>query len=732
MKEVVSILNSVKNDGRNILLEHEVYSIFNSIGIKTPKYQFVPFKGKYDHNVKMSTEEVVVKVVSAEILHKTELGAVIFCKNIDSEIEKAIEDITKKTDKYNVHGFIVVEKISYKNAFGNEVIASVRNSRDFGTIVGFGVGGIDTEFFGKSMNNAFSVISGEHKKISMDTIRNNAAYCKLAGLDRVGKRLVPEQIIEDTLNNLSELGKYFSYDNNNSNFVISECEINPIVVSNGDFFAIDGLMKIEEKPSFLAPRPVEKLEKLFHPKSIAVIGVSEKAMNMGRIILNNVIKRDFPKDKMFVIKSETKEIDGVKCVPTISELPHKVDLLVLAVAANVAGEVIKESINSNKIESVIIIPGGFAEKEGGEKLEHHIVGLIQESRNTKDKGPILVGGNCLGIVSNPGRYDTFFIPSKKMPYSTPKPYAFISQSGAFIISKISKTELTPQYAVSIGNQMDLTFSDYLAFFLDKPEIKVIALYVEGFKELDGIKTAKYIKELRSKGKDVLIYKGGRSRAGKSAASGHTASIAGEYPVYRAIMQDAGAMVVESFMEFEDMLKIMIGFVDHKISSNNIAIISNAGFETVGMADNLGSIGLAKLSADTIKDITAILSEAKIDNLVTAGNPLDITPIANDRIYVGCLKALLKDKSVSSGIVSCIPMTPALKSIKEELGPESMFNMIEDYSKTSDKPFVVVVDSGELFDPACKIIKTFPVFREADRAIKALSKYVEYNIKNTPK
>ncbi|MEI6093123.1 MAG: acetate--CoA ligase family protein [bacterium] len=728
MKEVVSILNSVKNDGRNVLLENEVYSIFNSIGIKTPRYQFVPFDKKYDPKIKMSTDDVVVKVVSSQILHKTELGGVIFCKNIDSEIEKAIENIREKTTDYKVAGFLVLEKISYKNTFGNEVIASVRNSRDFGTIIGFGIGGIDTEFFGKSMDNAFSVISGELNNIEVNLIKKNSAYCKLAGLDRVGKRLISDQIILDALNKLNELGKYFSYESKDSEFVVSECEINPIVVSDGNFIAIDGLMKIENRPKFLARRPVEKLENLFHPKSVAVIGVSEKAMNMGRIILNNVINRKFDKEKMFVIKSETKEIDGVKCVPSIKDLPYKVDLLVLAVSANVAGEVIKESISSNKIESIIIIPGGFAEKEGGEKLEQHMVDLIQESRKIKDKGPILVGGNCLGIVSNPGKYDTFFIPSKKMPYSEPKPYAFISQSGAFIISKISKTGLTPQYAVSIGNQMDLTFSDYLAFFMDKPEIKVIALYVEGFKELDGIRTANYIKELKKSGKDIIIYKGGRSSAGKSAASGHTASIAGEYPVYKAVMQQAGALVVDNFMEFEDMLKIMVGFIDHKIKGSDLAIISNAGFETVGMADNLGSAGLAKISPETIKDITAVLARSSIDNLVTAGNPLDITPVANDSIYVECLKALLKDKAVSTGVVSCIPMTPALKSIKEELGAESMFNMIEELAHNTEKPFVVIVDSGELYDPACKVVKSVPVFRESDRAIKALSKYLEYKNK----
>jgi acyl-CoA synthetase (NDP forming) len=728
MKEVLSILNSVNEDDRSVLLEHEVYSIFNSIGIKTPKYQFVPVDKKYDHKVKMSTDEVVVKVVSPEILHKTELGGVVFCRNTAQEIEKAIEDIRKRTSKYKVRGFLIIEKVSYKSLFGHEVIASVRNSRDFGTIVGFGVGGLDTEFFGKHMNRSFSVISGDSDTISTGKIRDNAAYYKLGGLDRERKKLLSDDVILAVLNKLNELGKYFSYDNKNSEFAVTECEINPVVVSNGEFIAIDGLMKIENKPKFLMPRPLEKLENLFHPKSIAVIGVSEKAMNMGRIILNNMISRGFPEDKLFVIKPDMKEIDGVSCVPSISELPYKIDVLVLAVGANVAGEIIKESINSNKVESVIIIPGGFAEKEGGEKLEQNIVELVQASRATKDKGPILVGGNCLGLISNPGKYDTFFIPNSKMPYSTPRPYAFVSQSGAFVISKISKTGLTPQYAVSLGNQMDLTVSDYLNFFKDKPEIMTVAIYVEGFKELDGIKTARAVRELRNKGKDVIIYKGGRSVAGKSAASGHTASIAGEYPVYKAMMQEAGALVVESFTEFEDLLKIMVDLGHYKFSGQSLAIISNAGFETVGMADNLEASSLAKLSTGTVKDITSVLSEAKIDSLVSVGNPLDITPVANDTIYVSCLKALLKDASVSAGVVSCIPMTPAIKSIKEELGAGSMFNMIEEYAKGTDKPFVVVVDSGELFDPACKVIKSVPVFREADRAVKALSKYLAYKNK----
>jgi acyl-CoA synthetase (NDP forming) len=723
-QKISLILSNVQKDGRTVLLEHEVYEIFRSINIKTPSFVFVPFDKDLASCIKdsksiFSSDEVVVKVVSEEILHKTELGGVIFCKNNDKEIRAAIDKIKKNTKSYKVSGFLVVEKVSYKTAFGHELIVSVRNTADFGTILGFGLGGLDTEFFGKHMSTSFSVIASDD--LSLASIKKNAAYYKLSGMDRTKKRLVSDESILDLLKKLAELGK--------ENKIISECEINPIVVSNGELIAIDGLMKIGKTANKVlpAPRPTQKLEALLHPKSIAVIGVSEKGMNMGRIILNNIIKRGFSKKDIYVIKPDTKEIDGVVCVSSIKALPAKVDLLVLAVSAGMAGAVIEELVLTDKAQSVIVIPGGFAEKEGGEKLEEGIIELIQKSRKSKDAGPIIVGGNCLGVISNPGNYDTFFIPSNKMIYSTPKPYAFISQSGAFVISKLSKTDLTPQYAVSIGNQMDLTVSDYLEFFKGRDEIKLLALYVEGFKPSDGLKTAQSIRELKKQGKDIIIYKGGRSSLGKSAASGHTASIAGEYSVYKSIMTEAGAFVVDNFCDFEDALKIFLHFDNFKISFKSLAVISNAGFETVGMADNIKDLNVPMLSKTSQDKIREILSSAKIDSLVAVGNPLDVTPVANDKIYIDCFKVMLDDDAVSCGILSCVPMSPAIKTIEEELGPESMFNMVQDYSLSAKKPFLVVVDSGELFDPACRVLKNIPVFRESDRAVAALSRYLNYKL-----
>jgi acyl-CoA synthetase (NDP forming) len=727
MKKVEDIILKALDEKRTVLLEHEVYDIFKVLGINTPDYVFIKKDSKFtDADTKINGERVVVKVVSPEILHKTELGGVIFCNNNSDDINKAIDTITKNTSSHNVNGCLVVEMVPYKPAFGREVIVSVRNSKDFGTLTGFGIGGLDTEFFGKNMNNAFSVISSEVVTHVLDKIRTNAAYYKLSGMDRAGKRLVSDDEITSVLNKLNELGKAFSY--KNGNLVITECEINPIVVSEGGkkgLVAIDGLMKIEKDITVKAvPRPFEKLDKLFHPSSIAVIGVSDKGMNMGRIILNNIINKGFSKTNMYVIKPDTKEIDGVTCYARVEDLPKKVDLLVLAVSAQASGQVIKVAVEQDKFDSIIVIPGGFAEKEGGEKHEAEIVDIIKNSRHSKGKGPVIVGGNCLGVISYPGKYDTFFIPSKKMSYSEPLPYAFISQSGAFIISKVSKTGLTPKYAASIGNQMDLTFSDYLGYFKNSKDINTVAVYIEGFKELDGIKTAKAVKELVDSGKKVIVYKGGRSSAGKSAASGHTASIAGDYSVYRSVMHDAGAMIVESFTEFEDLLKLCVLWDRFKPNGKKVALLSNAGFEAVGMADNLSRLSLGKLNAGTITSMTKALKEAKIDTLVSASNPMDVTPSAGDKANIDCFRLMLEDNNVDVGVFSCIPMTPAIKSLVEELGPDSMFNMIKDLYSSTKKPFVVVVDSGELYDPACRSLKGIPVFRESDRAIRALEKFFE--------
>ena len=180
-----------------------------------------------------------------------------------------------------------------------------------------------------------------------------------------------------------------------------------------------------------------------------------------------------------------------------------------------------------------------------------------------DGGPVFIGGNSLGVISHPGRYDTMFIPETKLPKSRgdhKRKTCFLSQSGAFIIANLSRMPwFDPAFALSIGNQIDLTASDLLSFIKDDPDIDVFAVYMEGFQPGDGLAFARRSRETVALGKDVVFYKAGRTSEGRSATAGHTASVAGDYAVCEAAMDEAGAWVATDFNEFSDLLRLLSGF-----------------------------------------------------------------------------------------------------------------------------------------------------------------------------
>ena len=165
------------------------------------------------------------------------------------------------------------------------------------------------------------------------------------------------------------------------------------------------------------------------------------------------------------------------------------DLFILAISAAQTPQAITDIVEGRKAESIIVIPGGLEEKSGTEAIVGRMREALASARASAWQGPLINGGNCLGIRSLPGRYDTMFIPEYKLPVPSGQvsPVAFVSQSGAFAVSRMSKLgRLNPKYAITLGNQMDLTIGDYLAYLKDDPAIEVFAVYVEGFTHLDGL------------------------------------------------------------------------------------------------------------------------------------------------------------------------------------------------------------------------------------------------------
>ena len=446
---------------------------------------------------------------------------------------------------------------------------------------------------------------------------------------------------------------------------ITDLEINPLVPCGGDLVALDVLATIGSgHVPDVTPRPVWKLRNLLAPDSIAIVGVSAQ-LNPGHAILNNVIREGFDRESIFVVKPGVTEIEGCQAVPTIRSLPAPVDLLILSVAASQIPDALIDVVEHRKAESVIVIPGGLEEKAGTAGLVAQMHETLRAARATDWKGPVVNGGNCLGVRSVPGRYDTMFVPGHKLGATPgpPSPVALISQSGAFAVSRTTRLKgIRPRYSITVGNQMDLTIGDYLRYLEADPELRVFAVYVEGFKPLDGRTTFDVIARITASGRTVVLYRGGRTAEGARATASHTASVAGDYVVTRDLARAAGAIVADSLDDFTDLVSMFTLLQYKGVYGRRVGAVSNAGYECVAIADSLGDLSLPPFTCRTDARLTATFELARISTLIDVHNPLDVTPMLDDAGYETVVRRVLEDDNVDVGVIGCVPATAALNTL----------------------------------------------------------------------
>jgi acyl-CoA synthetase (NDP forming) len=773
-----NIINSIfweaEKDGRKFLLEHEVYQILQEVGIRTPPCLFVPKGQELRAEVLMNLkgDSVVVKVVAPVIVHKTDVGGIRFVKKNNTEIDTVckamLNEIPSKYHDWSqkftgsskegilsikeiedqIKGFLICEVIQYdKSGFGTELLMGIRNTTDFGPAVTMGVGGVEIEYLSARIKEGKAVSIGSphilRKKDILRILKPLAVYDKLVGKVRGKEALISREELEETYYRFLMLATYFSPYKTSHPYVIEEAEVNPFVVHENKLIALDGMCRFSHGHQEMRERRYKDIQYLLKPQTIGIIGVSRK-MNVGHIILNNILKVGFPNWNVYVVKPELKEIEGCVCVPTIADLPKTVDLFVITVSAEQTNTVIKELIEHEKARSAIIIAGGIGEKKGTQALEEEIKLRLQKGITDRKITPVVNGGNCLGIYSKPGRYDTTFVPDYKLPRITGRKtnLVYLSQSGAFMISRMSKLpNIEPLYAISIGNQIDLRISDYLNYFKDDAEAKVFGVYVEGFLPSDGLAFAQAACQIvKQEEKIIVLYKAGRTPEGQVATASHTASVAGDYIISKSILEEAGVIVADSIFDFENYVKNLSFLADKQICGNRIALISNAGFECVTMADNLKNdqeFVLSRLSESTTRKIGELLRSLGIHRLQDVRNPLDTTPVADDRVFAECVRALLEDDDVDCAIVSPVPMSPAMQTLvpgrahEENLyHPPSIVMRLIDLFHQKKKPFVVNVDAGDIFQPMVDCLEQagVPTFRRSDIAAKFLRKYINNRLK----
>ncbi len=729
---VRGIADAARAAGRSALLEDEGYRVLEAYGVAVPACRATSDArdaARLDMSA-FSGDRVVVKVASPEIAHKSDVGGVAIVPRDAEAVARAVARMERAFRDRRVERYLVTEYVDHGAAIGSELLVGLRFTGDFGAVLTLGAGGVFTEALAGTPGGvailSAAATSDERAvaiarrtlvaRIAEGRLRGQAAsvapeaFAALVGaMTAIGRELLPEPL--------------------------REIEINPVALGPRGAVAIDVLARIGDGPIEVEPpRPLEKMERLVRPRSIAVAGVSRR-INPGRIILRNTLREGFDPARIWVVKPGVDRVDGCVAVPDVEALPERVDLLVLSVDAERAVDLIERAIASRKAESLIVIPGGLEESAGGASRAARVRDALRSARSEAWRGPLLVGGNCLGVRSKPGRYDTLFIPTHKLP-STDGPtaaLAVISQSGAFAVAQASRLgRLNPRILATIGNQSDLTLGDWLEHLRRDPEIRVFACYVEGFRPLDGLRVLEAARAIVDSGRTVVLYRAGRTAAGALASASHTASIAGDFEVCRSLAAEAGVVVADGLGEFEDLVRLHVLLGDRPPAGARVGAITNAGFECVAIADRLGALRLADLSADTVARLEALFREARLGEIVSVRNPADVTPMLDDAGYEAAVRAILDDPAVDVGVVGCVPLTGRLSTLPP--GPGHGEDLARDDAvgprlvrirRESTKPWVAVVDAGRDYDPLAGFLEDggIPTFRSADVALRRLERWV---------
>ena len=736
--------------------EAEVYDLLETCGISACSHAILSSAADpatrrvwADHVSQLAGPEsrIVLKVLGRSILHKSDVGGVrvVTHGNNDDpalwlvDADAMCAEAVRNGCGDDIEGVLAAAFVPHAaNQPGSEVLLSIKQDPAFGPVIIVGIGGVLTEWYGHGTEGRSRIIL---PAVGLDeqTIRTAIENHPLLSILCCSSRLHAEPPVScdhlvDVLLRLATLAVATAADC--AGDTLEELEINPAVACGGVLVALDGVGLLSRRTSLPGRRPLHRISNLLEPRSAVVLGVSARSVNPGRIILNNLLRSPgIGLGRLYVIHPEKTDIDGVPCVSSLSGLPEKVDLAVICIPAEGARDAIREIVTGNLAESIILIPGGFAEA-GHADLAFEIESTLAEGHLRTGQGPVMVGGNCLGIVSR-DQYNTFFLPDYKLPFRPADAganLALVSQSGAYLVTFSSNYNgrIYPRASISYGNQMDLTVTDFLEHFRTVAGVDVIACYIEGFREGDGLRFLSAARAAAKRGQTVLVFKAGKTPLGAKAAASHTASLAGDYDIALSCLEGAGVVVAETLDEFEDLIKTFTLLHDKVVSGRSTGILSNAGFECSTVTDALAGLELATFGPEILAAL-----DASLPPFAHRANPVDATPMASTAAYDAAVMAIAAGAEVDAMIISAVPVTPALNNLpvapgvhREDLaGPDSQASSFVRHLGASRKPAVVVVDSGAMYDPLAEAIESqgIPVFRKIDRASRSLARFVSVKI-----
>lgn len=447
-----------------------------------------------------------------------------------------------------------------------------------------------------------------------------------------------------------------------------------------------------------------ELDELFQPRSIAIIGLPQ-GMKTGKLFLLALMDMGFP-GPIYPVNPKAEVIDGLKCYPSVTAIDAEVDLAIVLVSQNLAPDVVRECA-AKGVKGVVLFTAGYKETgtDEGRRVEEEMV------ETARAAGMRLFGPNCMGLYSP--RTGLSFFPQLSRE---PGYLSLISHSGSLtnIIGRLGeKKGLAFSKVVSLGNEADLHSADFLAYFAQDPETRVIGGYLEGIK--NGPYFIEALKEATSR-KPVILWKVGLTAEGSRAASSHTGALAGSEEVWQGVMKQCGAVSVEGW---EDWVETMMAFyLLPPCAGKRAAIISGPGSLAVSAAEAVGRNGLemAELSPKTKQE----LSKHVPPTGTSLANPIDVSLTAHLDLNIFIQAAGLVAADPGVDLVVMIG-----SGMDEENNNKYMEAMIQ-AQKTHQKPFLMVAIPGTPPETGQSFCQAgIPFFDTAEKALKAYAKVAKY-------
>ncbi|MFA6331603.1 MAG: acetate--CoA ligase family protein [Methanoregula sp.] len=671
---------------RTMLSESEGYDLLKGYGVPVPSYRIVMTPHDAADAAETIGFPVVMKIISPQIVHKSDAGGVVVGVGSREAAVSAFEKIISGAKKYNNNAEIKGIIVEQQAEPGLELIIGGKTDPAFGKVITFGMGGTLVELMKDITLRIMPLDEGTIRQM----ITEIDGYPLIKGYR--GMKPKDEEALVSTL---MSVNRFFLESEN-----VVEFDINPLRLYENGALAVDARVIVADKPVQQAvdERPPVPME-YFNPRSIAIVGASQDSSKMGYAVMHNLLH--FP-GQLYPVNNKRSEIQGLKAYPSISAIPAPVDLAVITVPAIHVPRIIEEC-GVKGVPMAIIITAGFKEMgEHGKALEDRIVAIA------RTHGVRIIGPNCLGMIIPPRGIDTTYV------HQSPRPgnIAFISQSGAIINTVVDMSlakNIGFSAVISVGNQADLDFLDYIRFVGKDDKTKAIILYIE---QINNGKAFMEVAAEVAKCKPIIAIKSGSSTRGQAAASSHTGSLSGSYEVYMEAFRNAGIIAVHT-LTGAFLAAQMLAHRKRYPKGRRAVVITNAGGFAVLSSDYAERYGIeiVDLPSEVIDELNEFLPE-----FWNKGNPIDLLGDATEKRFEKTFAVLARHPELWD--MAFIIGFPNLVLTSEQLAKQ-----ILKFSASTENRLVATLLGGDSMNVGREMLKEhdIPSFDELDYTYRVVGR-----------